>query len=111
MMRRSARRHSSRFSSSTVSNGGGVFSRVVGIFLEQAPITLEELQRAAGTGDAVGVARAAHSLKSASLNVGAESMANLSKELELLGKHGTTEGVVELATPARRALSGRQGSA
>ena len=79
-------------------NGGGVFSRVVGIFLEQAPITLEELQTAAGTGDAVGIARTAHSLKSASLNVGAESMANLSKELELLGKHGTTEGVVELAT-------------
>ena len=46
----------------------------------------------------MGVARAAHSLKSASLNVGAESMANLSKELELLGKHGTTEGVVALAT-------------
>ena len=79
-------------------SGGGVFARVVRMFLDETPITLEDLRTAVRDGDAVGIARAAHALKSASLNVGAESMSVLCKELEALGKSGTTDGAASLAT-------------
>lgn len=79
-------------------SGGGVFARVVRIFLDETPITLEDLRTAVRDGDAPNIARAAHALKSASLNVGAESMSVLCKELEALGKSGTTDGAASLAT-------------
>ena len=50
--------------------GGGVFSRVVSAFLAEAPATLADLRTAAREGDAAGMARSAHALRSASLNVG-----------------------------------------
>ena len=78
-------------------SGGGVFARVARAFFEAAPITLERLWSAVREGDAEGIMRAAHELRSASLNVGAESMATLSRELETLGKTGTTDGAVPLA--------------
>ena len=79
-------------------SGGGVFARVVRMFLDETPITLEDLRTAVRDGDAANIARAAHALKSASLNVGAESMSVLCKELEALGKSGTTDGAASLAT-------------
>ena len=81
-------------------SGGSVFARVVKIFLQEAPDTLEDLQTAAHAGDAEGIAKAAHALKSASRNVGAESLATLCQELEALGRHGTSEGAEAMATRA-----------
>ena len=77
---------------------GGVFSRVVRLFLEEAPVTLENIRTAVREGDADGIAQAAHKLRSASLNVGAVPLAEVSKELETLGRAGSLEGVVSLAT-------------
>ncbi len=79
-------------------NGGGVFARVVRIFLDTAPITLDSLRTAVREGDATGLARAAHELKSASLNVGAEPMAAVCKKLEAFGRKGTVDGAASLAT-------------
>ena len=79
-------------------NGGGVFARFARTFLEEVPITLEQLRAAVREDDAAGVARIAHALKGATLNVGAEPMARVSRELETLGKNGTTEGAASLAT-------------
>ena len=79
-------------------SGGGVFSRVVRLFLEEAPVTLENIRTAVREGDADGIAQAAHKLRSASLNVGAVPLAEVSKELETLGRAGSLEGVVSLAT-------------
>ena len=72
-------------------SGGGVFVRVARAFLEAAPTILEKLGKAVRESDAEGMARAAHELRSASLNVGAESMATLSKQLETLGRTGATD--------------------
>ena len=68
------------------------------MFLGETPISFEDLRTAVRDGDAANIARAAHALKSASLNVGAESMSELCKELEALGKDGTTDGAASLAT-------------
>ena len=78
--------------------GGGVFARVVRSYLDTTPVTLEQLRVAVGQGDAAGIARAAHDLKSASFNVGAETLATVSKSLEVLGRNGTTGGAAAMAT-------------
>ena len=72
-------------------SGGGVFVRVARAFFEAAPPILERLGKAVRECDAEEMARAAHELRSASLNVGAESMARLSKELETLGRTGVAD--------------------
>ena len=77
-------------------NGGGLLARLVQSFREATPTTLDQLRRAIGDGDAEGVARAAHELKSANFNLAAESMAVLSRELESLGRSGTTDGAAAL---------------
>ena len=61
-------------------------------------MTLENIRTAVREGDADGIAQAAHKLRSASLNVGAVPLAEVSKELETLGRAGSLEGVVSLAT-------------
>ena len=78
-------------------NGGGVFARFARTFLEAVPITLEGLRTAVQEGDVASITTAAHALKGASLNVGAEAMASVSLELEELGRSGTSEGAAPLA--------------
>ena len=78
-------------------NGGGVFARFSHTFLEAVPVTLDNLRTAVGKGDVGGITVAAHALKGASLNVGAEAMASASLELEELGRSGTSEGAAPLA--------------
>ena len=77
-------------------NGGGLFARLVHSFLETTPETLDQLRAAIREDDADGVARAAHELRSASFNVAAERMAHASKDVEALGRSGTTDGAAEL---------------
>ena len=79
-------------------NGGGLFARLVHSFLETTPEMLNRLRAAIRDDDADGVARSAHELRSASFNVAAERMAHASKELETLGRSGTTDGAAELMT-------------
>ena len=79
-------------------NGGGVFSSFARTFLEAVPVTLEQLRTAVRDNDVDGIARTAHALTGASLNVGAEPMAAASRELRALVDSGTTEGASALAT-------------
>ena len=77
-------------------NGGGVFARFARTFLESVPATLEQLRSAVRDDDAAAIAAAAHALKGASLNIGAEPMANLSGELRALAQEGKTESAPSL---------------
>ena len=64
---------------------GGKFEfveRVRRLYRENAPDAIETLIEAAETGDAESAARAAHSLKSMSLNIGARAMAELAGRIE-----------------------------
>ena len=79
-------------------NGGGVFASFAHTFLEAVPVTLEQLRTAVRENDTAGIARIAHALTGASLNVGAEPMAAASRELRALIDSGTTEGASALAT-------------
>jgi signal transduction histidine kinase/CheY-like chemotaxis protein len=85
---------------------GGEFSNLVMLidsFLEEAPKLLSELNRYVADGDAAGVRRVAHSLKSNGADFGAIMFSNLCKELEALGRSGVLDGAAALLAQARDA--------
>lgn len=61
----------------------GLVGRLVRTYLENSRRVLLELQAAMDAGDADGVRRAAHSVKSTSANVGANALSQLGRTLEL----------------------------
>jgi signal transduction histidine kinase/CheY-like chemotaxis protein/HPt (histidine-containing phosphotransfer) domain-containing protein/PAS domain-containing protein len=79
---------------------GGEFVYLVELidsFLEDAPQLLDELNQYLESGDAAGVRRIAHSLKSNGADFGATTFSNLCKELEMMAKSGTIDGSAALA--------------
>ena len=61
-----------------------------------------DLRTAVGESDAEGIARAAHSLKSASYQLGAENLGAVCAELEALGRQGVTDGASSLVAEVDR---------
>ncbi|MEW6370728.1 MAG: response regulator [Pseudomonadota bacterium] len=72
--------------------GDALVQKVVNAYVGDVPQHLRTLHQAIGATDAGTVKRVAHSLKSASANVGAETLAGLCKDLEHLGRADTVEG-------------------
>jgi CheY-like chemotaxis protein len=72
--------------------GDALVQKVVNAYVGDVPQHLRTLRQAIGATDAGTVKRIAHSLKSASANVGAETLAGLCKDLEHLGRADTIEG-------------------
>ena len=66
-------------------------------FIEDAPQLLAELETYLSEGDAVGVRRIAHSLKSNGAEFGAKDFSDSCKDLEMIGKSGNLEGAAEIA--------------
>jgi histidine phosphotransfer protein HptB len=67
-------------------SGADFINELVDTYLDDAPKQLAEMKSAQLTGDAESFRRAAHSLKSNSATFGAQHLADLSRELEMLGK-------------------------
>jgi HPt (histidine-containing phosphotransfer) domain-containing protein len=80
----------------------GLFVEVVDLFLSDAQSRLKDLQRALDNGDVKLLERTAHSLKSASANVGAVRFSKLCFEIELRGRQARTDGIGELVGEAAR---------
>ncbi len=79
---------------------GGEFSylaELIDSFLEDAPQLLAELNQFIEDGDAAGVRRVAHSLKSNGADFGATNFSKLCKELEMMGKSGRLDGAADLS--------------
>ena len=75
-------------------------NQVIGAYLADTPPRFGQLRAAAEAGDAEALRQAAHALKSSSANVGAEQLAALCKELEMLGRGGGGDGVRPLVARA-----------
>jgi signal transduction histidine kinase/DNA-binding response OmpR family regulator len=73
-----------------------ILPRIVDMYLKNSPKLLEKLQEAASTGNNDLLRNSAHSLKSASANLGATRLAQLCGELEKLGHDG---GVAQALAP------------
>jgi CheY-like chemotaxis protein/HPt (histidine-containing phosphotransfer) domain-containing protein len=67
---------------------GDEFTDLVRVYLEDAPKSVSQLERAAMTGSVDGLVAPAHSLKSTSANLGALSLSDMAKRIE----HGARSG-------------------
>ena len=72
--------------------GDDFIGEVLAVFNEDAPELLRSLQQALDGNDAELFRRSAHSLKSNSAAFGAVTLAELARELEMLGKEGRLAG-------------------
>jgi two-component system, sensor histidine kinase and response regulator len=75
-----------------LSNLGGdaeLLEEVVQVFLQTIPELLSQLNNAVRSGDAKEIAAAAHSIKGAAANIGAEVVSETARKLELMGKAET----------------------
>ncbi|MEW6071011.1 MAG: response regulator [Planctomycetota bacterium] len=77
-----------------------LFAELVALFLEDTPKRLQELTGALDKGDADGVSRAAHALKSSTANLGAMRLSDLFRQIEYAGREGKLEEVGSLVHEA-----------
>jgi CheY-like chemotaxis protein len=75
-----------------------LLAELIDSFLEETPPLLVELRRSLEAGDAGGLRRSAHTLKSSSRDFGATRLAEWAQELEAMGKAGTLDGAQDLVT-------------
>jgi len=67
-------------------------------FLENAQDNIQKIAEAVDAGEADMVGRLAHTIKGSSRNVGANVLADISFELEIIGKRGSTKDAGHLIT-------------
>ncbi|RCX32726.1 signal transduction histidine kinase [Thioalbus denitrificans] len=72
------------------------FAELIQTYLRDTPTRLVAIRDAIDKTDADALRAAAHTMKSSSANLGAMPLSALAKELEALGRSGTTEGAAEL---------------
>jgi HPt (histidine-containing phosphotransfer) domain-containing protein len=78
-------------------NGGtDLVTKIIGVYLSDAPARLRSLQEAVARGDAAAMGQAAHAFKSASANLGATGLAELCQRMENLGRVSSTQGAASL---------------
>jgi CheY-like chemotaxis protein/HPt (histidine-containing phosphotransfer) domain-containing protein len=73
-----------------------IVTRLIDLFLGQAPNHVEAVEVALAASDAEALSRAAHALKGASANFGATKLTELSALLERQGREGNIAGSVEI---------------
>jgi CheY-like chemotaxis protein/HPt (histidine-containing phosphotransfer) domain-containing protein len=80
----------------------GLLSDLVRLFVEGVPEELATLRQCVASGDAQGLERGAHKLKSSSASLGVRRMAMLCAELEEMGRAGAVETSERLVTQLDR---------
>jgi CheY-like chemotaxis protein/HPt (histidine-containing phosphotransfer) domain-containing protein len=73
-----------------------LLEKVIRLYMESTPKLMETIRHSITLGDAAAMQGAAHSLKSTSGNLGAVMLAELCKELEAMGRTGTTDNAILL---------------
>ena len=76
--------------------GDALVHKVVAAYVQDTPRHLAALRQSLAGSDAEGLRRIAHSLKSASANIGAARLAALCRDLEQLGRAGRVDGAAPL---------------
>ena len=73
--------------------GEDFFAEIIEKFYEDADQDIAELQRCVAESDAKGLGIAAHGIKGTSLTMGAERLAAIALEIELMGKENNLENI------------------
>ncbi len=84
--------------------GDALLERVILAFTGETPRQLAAMREAIAGADAETLRKVAHSLKSGSANVGADGLAQLCKDMEKLGRAGSTEGAATLLQQMQQAF-------
>ena len=82
--------------------GESLLQRVLGAFLLDTPRQLSALQEAIAGSDTSAIRKTAHSLKSSSANVGADTLATLFKDMEQMARAERTDGAADLLAQLER---------
>jgi two-component system, sensor histidine kinase and response regulator len=90
--------------------GEALLQRVLHAFIDDTPGHLATLRDAIAARNAGSVRKVAHSLKSSSANVGADTLAQLSKDMEQLGRNDTTSGAAALLAAMEREFTAVRGT-
>ena len=85
----------STFSSLVESMGEDFIHELVAAYLEDTPLQLNRLRQALQEGDADAFRRSAHTIKSTSLNFGAQLLADQARALEETGRSETLDGSLD----------------
>jgi HPt (histidine-containing phosphotransfer) domain-containing protein len=75
----------------TVGGDQEFLDELIDSFLDDSPQQLAAMQQALSAGNAEELRRAAHSLKSNSANFGAQTLSQMCKELEEIGRNGALD--------------------
>jgi two-component system sensor histidine kinase/response regulator len=78
--------------------GDALVHKVIAAYVDDTPRHLLTLRQAIAGHDPGQLRKVAHSLKSSSANVGAETLAQMCKDMETLGRTDTTEGAAVILT-------------
>ena len=85
-------------------DGDALLERVIQAFVGETPRQLTAMREAIAGADAEALRKVAHSLKSGSANVGADGLAQLCKDMEKLGRAGSTKGAAPLLQQMQQAF-------
>jgi CheY-like chemotaxis protein len=77
-------------------NAPDLLKKMINLYLDDSVKKLRELRTAVEAREAVNVHRIAHSLKSASANLGATTLSSLFKEMEMMGKSNEIGNAIQL---------------
>ncbi len=79
----------------------GEFKTLIDTFIADSTSKLEELAAVIGAGDAEALRKVAHSLKGSSSNICAGELSELARQLEFMGKEGSTSGAADILVRLR----------
>ncbi len=86
-----------------------LYREIVAVFTEDVPGELDVLEKAIASNDRVVIERQAHSLKSASANIGAETMRIVCLQTEKAAKTESAENLMTLVASIRNEFQRLQG--
>ncbi|HCA43460.1 MAG TPA: hypothetical protein DEP28_09445 [Bacteroidetes bacterium] len=72
------------------------FKELIGVYLEQSPGLIKDINLSFKTGNADQMGKAAHTLKGSSLNIGCRKFSDICKDIEMKGKSNDLENVDKL---------------
>ena len=96
---------------SSVGDDRGFVVDLIEAYLSDGEKHVAEVEAAVAAGDAAALVRPAHTLKSSSATVGAESLAATARDLELAGRSGTLADVAAAQVAGLRAAWNEAGAA
>jgi HPt (histidine-containing phosphotransfer) domain-containing protein len=76
--------------------GGDFLVKMVNLFLDQSPLTINEMKLASGQGNIIKLTEEAHKFKNACLVLGAKYLGEVCKEIELKCKKNEFSNINEL---------------